>query len=82
MSSDLANRTRVPATLYNNITVRGSWVNVQNMTQVSQKFGRIVNNVSLAFPHPGVAAAALNPRNRLVQPADLSVRPKSVSTKS
>lgn len=76
LSSDLTHRPRVPATLYNNITVKGSWVDIQNMTRVSQSFDRIVNNVSLAFPHPGVAAAAHNPRNGLLQPADLSVRPK------
>jgi len=76
VSSDLIRRPRVPATLYNDITVQGSWVDVQNMTQVSQTFNRIVSNVSLAVPHPGVAAAVQNPRNKILQPADLSVGPK------
>ena len=43
-----------------NVDVLGSWVNKQNMTQVSQKYGRIINNVSIAFPHAGVAMAAVN----------------------
>ena len=60
--------------LYDNTTVKGSWVDVRNMTLVSQEKGRIINNVSLAFPHPGVAAAAQDARNKILQPAELGVR--------
>lgn len=60
--------------LYNNTTVKGTWVDVQNMTEISNKHGRIVNIVSLAFPHPGVAAAAQDARNKILQPAELGVR--------
>ena len=60
--------------LYDNTTVKGSWVDVWNMTDISNKHGRIVNNVSLAFPHPGVAAAAQDARNKILQPAELGVR--------
>ena len=74
MASELGNRPRVPAILYDNTTVKGSWVDVQNMEEVSVKYNRTINNVSLAFPHPGVAAAAQVPSNRILQPADLSVR--------
>ena len=73
-SFDLRDRPRVPATLYGNTTVIGSWVDVWNMTQISNGHGRIVNNVSLAFPHPGVAAAAQDVRNKILQPAELGVR--------
>ena len=73
-SSELISRPRVPAMLYDNTTVKGSWINVQPMAQASQRHGRIINNVSLAFPHPGVATAAWDPRNRILQPAELSVR--------
>ena len=60
--------------LYDNTTVKGSWVDVLNMTVNSQNHGRIINNVSLAFPHPGVAAAAQDPRNKILQPTELGVR--------
>lgn len=73
VSSDLQYRPRVPAILDNNITVNGSWVNVQDMSRVSEKYGRIINNVSLAFPHPGIVAAARHPLNRILQPDELFV---------
>ena len=73
-SSDLRYRPRVPATWYANTTVKGSWVDVHNMTEASNNHSRIVNNVSLAFPHPGVAAAAQDARNKILQPAELGVR--------
>ncbi|KAG7147544.1 hypothetical protein HYQ46_003599 [Verticillium longisporum] len=34
--------------------------------------GRIINNVTLAMPHPGVYEAAINPVNAILQPDDLS----------
>ncbi|KAL8790407.1 MAG: hypothetical protein Q9195_006363 [Heterodermia aff. obscurata] len=70
-SSDLRYRPRVPAMLYYNTTVKGSWVNLHNMTKLFNKHGRVVNNISLAFPHPGVATAARNARNKILQPAEL-----------
>ena len=73
-SSDLRYRPSVPATLYGNTTVQGSWVDIKNMTERSNTHGRIINNVSLAFPHPGVAAAAQDPRNNIIQPSEFSVR--------
>ena len=72
-SSDLRYRPRVSATLYDNTTVKGSWVEVWNMTNISKKHGRIVNNVTLAFPHPGVAVAAHDARNNIMQPSEFSV---------
>lgn len=50
-------------------------MNVQNsnMTQLSEKFKRTVNNVTMAMPHAGVFGAARDPRNGIVQPQDLSV---------
>ena len=73
-SSELNRRPLPSGMLYDNTTVQGSWINIQNMTEVSQKYGRIVNNVSMAMPHAGVVAAARDPINRIMQPQDLSVR--------
>lgn len=59
--------------LYDNTTVHGSWVNVQNMTEVSQRFNRTINNISMAMPHPGVVTAAQDSLNNIIQPKDLDV---------
>lgn len=73
VSTDLAHRPLPVGTLYDNTTVQGSWINRANMTADSNKFGRMVNNVSLAMPHSGVYAAATDHRNRILQPQDLDV---------
>lgn len=39
---------------------------------MSKKYGRAVNNVSLAMPHSGVFEAARSPRNGILQPEDLN----------
>lgn len=59
--------------LYDNTTLRGSWTNVHNMTALSNKYGRTVDNVTMAMPHAGVVAAVMDPINGLTQPQDLSV---------
>lgn len=62
--------------LYDNTTIKGSWVNLvpeQNMTSLFQKHKRIVNNITMAMPHPGVLQAAGDPINNILQPQDLSV---------
>lgn len=62
--------------LYDNITVKGSWINLvkdQNMTVLSQNYSKIVNNITMAMPHPGILAAARDPINSILQPQDLSV---------
>lgn len=59
--------------LYDNTTVKGTWTEVTNMTELSQKWKRTVNNVTMAMPHSGIVKAARDPRNDIVQPLDLSV---------
>lgn len=54
-----------------NTTVNGSWIEVIDTKATSQKFGRIVNNVTLAMPHSGIFQAARDPLTNLVQPEDL-----------
>lgn len=41
--------------LYDNITMIGSWIEAQysDTEQTSKDHERVINNVSLALPHPG-----------------------------
>ena len=59
--------------LYDNTTVNGSWIDVQDMAENSRNFNRMVNNVSVAMPHAGVYAAANDPKNNIIKPQDLDV---------
>ena len=59
------------AMLYSNTTVQGSWVEQTNMTELSARYGRIVNNVTMAMPLSSVLGATLDPRNDLLQPQDV-----------
>ncbi|OJJ45468.1 hypothetical protein ASPZODRAFT_153121 [Penicilliopsis zonata CBS 506.65] len=67
-------KSRLPPTssLYDNTTVTGSWIEVTNMTALSSQYGRMVDNVTAAFPHGGLFAAARNPHNKITQPENLS----------
>jgi hypothetical protein len=58
--------------LYENTTISAQWINVINTTEVSKKYGRAINNVSLAMPHSGVFEAAHSPRNEILQPEELN----------
>lgn len=75
-AEDALERRPLPtALLHDNTTVLGRWINVENMTELSSKYGqRIINNVSMAMPHSGVFAAARDPLNRIMQPMTLDVR--------
>ena len=59
--------------LYDNTTVTGSWLKNENMTTISDGFGRIINNISMAMPHSGIFAAARDPINGIRQP-NINVR--------
>ena len=73
VSTDLTDRPLPVGALFDNTTVTGSWIDVQDMKNNSNIFNRMVNNVSLAMPHSGVFAAAVNPVNQILQPQDLDV---------
>ncbi|ODA79218.1 hypothetical protein RJ55_04811 [Drechmeria coniospora] len=62
------------ALLYDNTTMTSTWIETEhsNVTAKNAEHGRIVNNVTLAMPHPGVYAAATNPINGILQPVDLA----------
>lgn len=60
--------------LFDNTTMTSSWIKTAtaNATAKFEEHGRIINNVSLAMPHPGVYAAATTKENRILQPDDLA----------
>ncbi|KAL8668020.1 MAG: hypothetical protein Q9168_007108 [Polycauliona sp. 1 TL-2023] len=75
-SDELSQRPIPLGMLYDNTTIQGSWIHVQNMTETSQKYSpddykRIVINVTMAMPHAGVFAATQEPINNIMQPQDL-----------
>ncbi|KAI3395496.1 hypothetical protein diail_1282 [Diaporthe ilicicola] len=72
-SLNMTQRPPAQAMLYDNITMIGSWIEAQNSntSQSFETYKRVVNNVSLAFPHPGVYKAATNHENNILQPSDL-----------
>ncbi|KAI1812397.1 hypothetical protein GGS20DRAFT_578380 [Poronia punctata] len=59
--------------LFDNTTMEAMWIETEysDMKTSIEKHGRVVNNVTLAMPHPGVYAAATDPINNILQPNDL-----------
>ncbi|WPH05084.1 Hypothetical protein R9X50_00798300 [Acrodontium crateriforme] len=68
---DLAQRPRGFALLNDNTTITAPWVEQTNVTDLYNRHDIIINNISMAMPHPGVAQAAVDPINRIMQPGDL-----------
>ena len=60
--------------LYDNTTVYGSWIHAEDMPSVSERYDRIVNNVTMAMPLTAVSAAVRDTVNGILQPQDLDVR--------
>jgi len=59
--------------LFDNTTMDSSWIETE-YSDVRASFRdheRVINNVTLAMPHPGVYAAATNPINGILQPNEL-----------
>ncbi|KAK5136667.1 hypothetical protein LTR08_002320 [Meristemomyces frigidus] len=69
-SSDLNERPKGFALLNDNTTVTAPWVEQNNVT-IDEKTGALINNVSMAMPHPGVIQAAMDEKNSLMQPSEL-----------
>lgn len=67
MSIDQRQRPAWIGLPYANTTVTPQWVNVVNTTEVSEKYQRAVNNVSLAVPHIGVSNAVHDQKNVMPQ---------------
>ncbi|KAH8637869.1 hypothetical protein IG631_05639 [Alternaria alternata] len=53
---------------YPNTTLVPQWVNVVDTAEVSRRYRRVINNVTLALPHVGVSNAARDKRNIMPQP--------------
>ncbi|KAL5044332.1 hypothetical protein BDW71DRAFT_209335 [Aspergillus fruticulosus] len=70
--TDVASRPRPTGSVYDNTTVEGSWIDRVSMADLSEKYGRIVHNVTAAMPHGGVIGAANHPDNEIIQPKDQS----------
>jgi hypothetical protein len=52
---------------YANATAIPQWINIIDTTEVSKKYQRVVNNVSLAMPHTGIYNAVHDQRNVMPQ---------------
>ncbi|KAF3760726.1 hypothetical protein M406DRAFT_21639, partial [Cryphonectria parasitica EP155] len=73
-SLEIKHRPQVQSVLYDNVTMVGTWIETQysDVQQNYQTHQRVINNVSLAMPHPGVYKAATNRTlNGILQPSDL-----------
>lgn len=71
--NDLSRRPAGTHLLDQNTTMYGAWIekDTSNVTVSYNRYNRIVNNVTLAMPHPGVYHAATDPVNKILQPKDL-----------
>ncbi|KAI1108415.1 hypothetical protein F5Y14DRAFT_445479 [Nemania sp. NC0429] len=70
---ELANRPTGKHNLFDNTTMDSSWIETApgDMAAGFEAHGRVINNVTLAMPHPGVYAAATDPVNGILQPSEL-----------
>lgn len=67
-------QTRPPPTgsIWDNTTVHGSWIQIDDLEKTSKKHGRMVSNITMAMPHGGVPAAAMDARNNIREPQEPS----------
>ncbi|KAM0278940.1 hypothetical protein ACHAQH_004907 [Verticillium albo-atrum] len=74
IEDELRSRPVGTTLLYDNTTMTAAWIESEfgDPEANSKKHDRIINNVTLAMPHPGVYEAATNPVNGILQPDDLS----------
>lgn len=72
-TKDLQSRPNAFAIMNDNTTITGAWIeqNFNNMSKLYDDYGFVLINVSMAMPHVGVASAAIDPINKIMQPADL-----------
>ncbi|KAM0700516.1 hypothetical protein Q7P35_012237 [Cladosporium inversicolor] len=70
--SSFADRPNGTAWFSNDTTVIAPWVGREHDAAfLYPDTGIVINNVSIAFPHTGVATAARDPNNTIAQPEDL-----------
>ncbi|CCT69324.1 uncharacterized protein FFUJ_07978 [Fusarium fujikuroi IMI 58289] len=74
ISSDLKKRPGGTTLLHDNTTMYSSWIETEHgdVEAHFEETGRIINNVTLALPHPGVYGASKLKVNGILQPDDLA----------
>ncbi|KXJ87644.1 hypothetical protein Micbo1qcDRAFT_108050, partial [Microdochium bolleyi] len=74
VAASMKTRPNGKHSLFDNTTMTASWIETDHSdpVELSKKYNRIINNVTLAMPHPGVYEAAVNPINGILQPIELS----------
>ncbi|KFA50027.1 hypothetical protein S40293_06833 [Stachybotrys chartarum IBT 40293] len=72
-STDLTDRPSGTMLLYDNTTMYSTWIETQysDVAEQFERTGHVINNVTMAMPHPGIYAAATDPVNKILQPDDL-----------
>ncbi|KAM6517009.1 hypothetical protein FSOLCH5_007961 [Fusarium solani] len=70
---ELANRPAGSTMVDNNVTMQASWVDAKykDVPELYKKWGRIIDNATIALPHPRVWEAFRSPSNGILQPEDL-----------
>ncbi|KAJ2978512.1 hypothetical protein NUW58_g7469 [Xylaria curta] len=71
--SEIAKRPTGKHNLFDNTTMDSSWIETDygDVEANFNTYKRIINNVTLAMPHAGVYAAAMDPINDILQPREL-----------
>ncbi|KAI5262790.1 hypothetical protein E4T47_09198 [Aureobasidium subglaciale] len=71
--SEPVHRPKGFAMIFENTTVKAPWVDLEYSDVIanSDKYRRIINNVTLALPHAGVPGASWDAINHVLQPGDL-----------
>ncbi|KAF2236621.1 hypothetical protein EV356DRAFT_498166 [Viridothelium virens] len=70
-STDLTTRPEGVGQFNGATDVHAAWIEIANVTEDSETYGRTINNISMAMPHAGVVQAAHDPINGILQPSDL-----------
>ncbi|KAF7719360.1 Uncharacterized protein PECH_004854 [Penicillium ucsense] len=77
-STRQTDRPKPTGSMWDNTTLSGSWIEVQDMAMQSKTFGRMINNITMAMPHGGIPIAAMDADNKISQPQDASGEGKYV----
>ncbi|RYP45232.1 hypothetical protein DL768_008395 [Monosporascus sp. mg162] len=73
LETELDKRPNGKHNLFDNTTMVSSWIETEygDVAANFEAHNRIINNVTIAMPHPGVYSAATDPINGILQPSDL-----------
>ncbi|CAJ2503111.1 Uu.00g105050.m01.CDS01 [Anthostomella pinea] len=71
---EISKRPTGKHSLFDNTTLESSWIEAEYSDPAANfaAHDRVINNVTLAMPHPGVYAAATDSKNGILQPNDLN----------